>query len=334
MGRSMKATATAPSNIALVKYWGKRDEALVLPQNGSISMCLSGLHTTTTVEFDEGLREDRVEFDGKELQDIKLDRVLKQLALVRALAGIKTRARVASKANFPMSVGLASSASGFAALTAAACESAGLHLSERELSILARRGSGSACRSIPDGFVEWDRGVLADGTDSYAYSIHHSESDWGFRMIIPVISRVEKKTSSRAGMAQSVLTSPYYPGWLATVEHDLATVRLGLEMHDFELVASTAEANALKMHALMFTTLPAIMYWIPQTLEMIAFVHELREQGIPAWFTIDGGPQVKIMCMQEQVEAISAQLQTVACVRDTIVCKPCYGAHLSTRHLF
>ncbi|OIP97363.1 diphosphomevalonate decarboxylase [Candidatus Wirthbacteria bacterium CG2_30_54_11] len=326
----MKATATAPSNIALVKYWGKRDEKLVLPQNGSISMCLSGLHTTTTVEFDEQLKSDVVTYDGSDLQGSRFDRVVRHLDLVRALAQIETKARVASTANFPMSAGLASSASGFAALSLAASEAAGLALDEKALSILARQGSGSASRSIPDGFVEWDRGELADGTDSFAHSIHHSEVDWGFRMIIPVISQAEKKITSRAGMAQSVLTSPYYAGWLATVEHDLRSVRLGIEMHDFELIGSTAEANALKMHALMFTTVPSIIYWLPQTLDMIAFVHQLRDQGTQVWFTIDGGPQVKIMCMEESVLTITDALKSLACVQDTIVCQPCHGAHLFT----
>src|SRR3989344_2976508 len=151
----MKETAIAPSNIAFTKYWGRKDELLRLPENGSVSMSLSNLLTTTTVEFSKDYEKDEVIINGKTPKDIEIERVVTHLDRVRKLAKINLKAKVSSNNNFPIAVGLSSAASGFAALTLAASKAAGLNLSEKELSILARQASGSACRSIPNGFVEW-----------------------------------------------------------------------------------------------------------------------------------------------------------------------------------
>ena len=163
-----KITARAYSNIAFIKYWGRKDEILRLPTNGSISMNLSNLFTTTTVEFSSQYTADEITINGKK-DELMNNRVIRHLDIVRKLKKVETRAKVVSINNFPTGTGLSSSASGFAALTLAAAKSIGLHLSEKELSILARQGSGSACRSIPNGFVEWENGEKSE--DSYAKTI-------------------------------------------------------------------------------------------------------------------------------------------------------------------
>ncbi|HNT30226.1 MAG TPA: diphosphomevalonate decarboxylase [bacterium] len=328
MTKFKKVTARAPANIALVKYWGKRDEELILPQNSSISVCLSELYTETSVEFDADLTADEVLFASVPLQDAKRDKVIKHLDNVREMAGIAMKARVASTATFPMSAGLASSASGFAALSLAASRAAGLNLSECELSILARRGSGSASRSIPDGFTKWKKGEQADGSDSFACSIQSPEMDWGFRMVIPVITLEEKKVSSRTGMAQSVATSPYYSSWLETVADDLAVVEQGILDKDFEAVAQRAEISALKMHALMQTTQPPIIYWTARTVELIHFVHALRDQGLLVYLTMDAGPQVKIMCQEKDLGDLRREIEKLEGIEKLFICKPSRGAEV------
>jgi len=330
----MKASAIANSNIALVKYWGKRDKRLFLPYNGSISMTLDGLYTHTTVEFDSRYGKDTFTLNGKEvMQGDELEEVVNHLNLIREMAKINQKARVVSKNNFPTAAGLASSASGLAALSMAGAKAAGLNLSKKELSILARRGSGSASRSIEGGFVEWLRGEKTDGTDSYATQIA-PQDHWDFRIITVITSGKEKKIKSRAGMAQTVATSAYYKDWLATVEEDLKKVREGILKKDFKLVGETAEYNCLKMHATMMTTRPPIIYWNPTTMDIIHSVLEWRDNGLGAYFTIDAGPQVKIMCMEKDMNEIKQRLKEIKNIQDVIVCRPGEGARLVDKHLF
>jgi diphosphomevalonate decarboxylase len=330
----VKSTAIAPSNIALIKYWGKRNKELVLPQNNSISMCLSGLSTKTTVEFGDAYTEDSVRYDDIELDTEKKQKAIKHLDLIRARAKVSARACVFTTANFPMAAGLASSASGFAALTVAAAAAAGLKLTENELSQLARRGSGSASRSIPDGFVEWEKGEQDDGSDSYAHSIQSPDDDWGFRMLVTITSTTEKPVSSRAGMEQTVQTCPYYPGWLGSIEQDLTLIRNGIMEHNFEQVAQTAEENTLKMHALMIATRPAILYWTPSTIRIMQHVLSLRQQGLKVYFTMDGGPQVKIMCREQDMVTAQKELTAIEEIKEMIPCQSAVGARLVDTHLF
>lgn len=331
----MKATAIANSNIALIKYWGKRDEKLILPNNGSIAMVLDGLNTITTVEFDKKYRKDILVLNGKEIEESKeLKRVVNYLDLIREMADIKERAKVSSKNNFPTAAGLASSASGFAALSLAASKAAGLNLNPKELSILARQGSGSATRSCYGGFVEWKRGKKLDGSDSYAIQIAPPDHWPDFRMIITIVSTKKKKISSRVGMAQSVKTSPMYKAWLESINEDLEKMRKGILEKDFSLVGKTAEANCLKMHATMMTTKPSIIYWTPETLEIIQSVLRWREEGLECYFTIDAGPQVKIICLENQVLEIKKRLEEIKGVKEAIICKAGEGPKLIEEHLF
>ncbi len=329
----MKATAAANANIALVKYWGKRDAKLILPQNGSISMTCDGLSTVTTAEFSDKYDSDTVTINDEDLQKDEKD-ILGHINRIRELAGIKEKAKVVSQSNFPVAAGLASSASGFAALTLATANAAGLHLTEKELTILSRQGSGSSCRSICQGFVEWQRGSRNDGSDSYAETIADKHYWKEFRIIATIVSEAKKRISSRAGMKQTVETCPYYKDWLSTVERDLDAIRNGIKAKNFSTVGLTAEMNCLKFHALCMTTVPSIIYWIPATLEVIHEVQLMRESGLEAYFTIDGGPQVKVLCLEKDLDEINRRLMELQGVKKTIVCKPGDGARLVEDHLF
>lgn len=313
-----EACARAHSNIALVKYWGKRDETLFLPTNGSLSLTLDGLFTTTRVRFEPGLAADVFVLNGHREDGAKVSAFLD---LVRAQAGLTDRARVESRNDVPTAAGLASSASGFAALAAAASWAAGLDLPDAELSALARRGSGSASRSIFGGFAEWKRGTLADGTDSHGVSLAPPEH-WDLRMIVTLLSAAPKAVSSRAGMKATVKTSPFYPGWLATVERDLATCRTAIAARDLAALGEAAESSALKMHATMLGARPPFTYFQPASIAVMHAVWGLREQGVPAWLTMDAGPNVKVLTTPEAQQAVEAMLRTVPGVLDLIACGP------------
>ncbi|MBU2520471.1 MAG: diphosphomevalonate decarboxylase [Nanoarchaeota archaeon] len=330
----MKATAVANSNIALTKYWGKRDSKLMLPQNGSISMTLDGLNTTTTVEFNPTYENDIVILNDQELTDEKdVGEIIKHLDLIREMAGITERVKVVSKNNFPTAAGLASSASGFAALSFAASKAAGLDFDKKELSMLSRRGSGSASRSIEGGFVEWHRGEREDGTDSFAEQIAPKDH-WDFRMVTTIVSIEEKKVKSRAGMAQTLKTCPYYDKWLATVNEDINTVREGIKEKNFTKVGETAEFNSLKMHATMITTKPSIIYWNPATMEIMHAIQAWREEDLESYFTMDAGPNVKVMCMAKDADELKSRLEQLPGVKQAIICKPGDAAKLVDEHLF
>jgi diphosphomevalonate decarboxylase len=333
LNKKMKATAIANANIALVKYWGKRNKDLILPYNSSISMTCDGLLTITTVEFSEKYDKDQLVINDEELKKDEKN-ILGHLERIRKLAGVKAKAKVVSKSNFPISTGLASSASGFAALTLAASKALNLSLNEKELTILTRQGSGSACRSICQGFVEWKKGKREDGKDSYAKSIVKKDYWPEFRIIATIVSETEKKVSSRAGMAQTVETCPYYNGWLKSVEEDLKVIRKGILEKNFSLVGRVAEENCLKLHALMMTTKPAIIYWTPATLEIIQAIRLWREEGLECYFTIDAGPNVSVICLEKDLKEINNRLLKLKGVRKTIECKPGDGAKLIERHLF
>ncbi len=328
----MKATALANANIALVKYWGKRNKELILPFNSSISMTCDGLHTKTTVEFDN-YSEDTILVNDEEIRKDEKD-VLGHVERIRKIAGIHQKAKIVSESNFPVAAGLASSASGLAALTLAATKAAGLNLNERELTMLARMGSGSASRSICEGFAEWHKGHKDDGSDSYAETIA-PKSHWPeFRMLACIVSEAKKPVSSRGGMAQTVANCPYYEGWLKSVDNDLDAVRNGIKHRDFTLVGSTAEKNALKMHATMITTTPSIIYWTPATMDVIHSVIGWREEGLEVYFTMDAGPQVKILCLEKDVHEIQKRLESLDSIKKTILCKPGDGAKIVNDHLF
>ena len=312
IGGEATAAARAHSNIALIKYWGKRDTALNIPATGSISITLDALATDTTVSFSPALSEDEFWLDGRVATSQRVGTVLD---LVRARAGIAHRASVRSSNNFPTSAGLASSASGFAALAVAASAAAGLSLNSRELSILARRGSGSAARSIFGGFAQMRSGTSADGSDSFAGQLMVAR-DWPLSVVVAITQREAKQTGSTAGMLSSALTSPFYPAWLTSADEDLTAMRDAIAIRDLQRLGELAEHSCLKLHALMLSTRPALLYWNAATVASMHAVRDLRASGIPVYFTIDAGPQLKAICGPEDAEAVAAALASVAGVEE------------------
>ncbi|MFH1390966.1 MAG: diphosphomevalonate decarboxylase [Candidatus Diapherotrites archaeon] len=330
----MKATAIANSNIALVKYWGKRDEKLVLPKNSSISMALDKLHTTTTVEFSKKLKEDSLKIDGRNATEKELERVSKHLDLVRKEFGEQIYARIESKNNFPKAAGLASSASAFAALSLAATKALDLHLDKKELSIIARQGSGSASRSIAGGFVEFEKGSQPDGSDSFAKQIAPQDHWEELRMVVVVLTTKEKKVGSSEGMDKTTLSSELYHCWMETIDKDLKKVREAIIEKNFPMLGRTAEMNALKMHSTMITTEPHLIYWEPETISIMKEIMKLREEGTECYFTIDAGPQVKILCLENNVKKIENHFSKFKGVKKLIVCKTGGEAKLIEEDLF
>ena len=230
-----------------------------------------------------------------------------------------------SQINFPTAAGLASSASGFAALALAATRAAELDLDERELSILARRGSGSASRSIPGGFVEWHRGHRDDGTDSFAESIA-SPDHWDLSCLVLVTARGEKDVPSTQGMNHTMDTSPFYTAWVDSVAADIAAAKHAIARKDFEALALVAEQSCLTMHAGALAARPGVLYWNGRTVELIHQVRALRAEGLACFFTIDAGPHVKVFCETSALETLKSQFRDHPSVLDFITATPGAGA--------
>lgn len=319
-------TARACANIALVKYWGKRDALLNLPATGSLSLTLGALTTETTVRWDESLAADELVLDGRPAPEADTKRIAVFLDLVRAQAGIPIRARVESRNDFPTASGLASSASGFAALALAATRAAGVTLSERELSILARRGSGSAARSIHGGFVRMYASNASE--EAYAEPLASPLVD-RVRMVIAIVGGGAPKThGSRDAMDHTAATSPLYRGWLDLVPQDLAAAEEALAAGDLERLGTLAEGNALAMHASAMAARPAIIYWRPATLSLLEKVRGLRECGLAAWATMDAGPHVKVLTTSDDAAAIAMQLRDLDGVTAVTISEPGGAAHV------
>ncbi|HET7502268.1 MAG TPA: diphosphomevalonate decarboxylase [Kofleriaceae bacterium] len=315
-------TAHACANIALVKYWGKRDARLNLPAAGSLSVTLDALVTTTEVTFDPELACDELVLGGGPAGPAELARTTAFLDLVREAAQIATRARVVSHNEFPTASGLASSASGYAALAVAAADAAGLGgaggLSARALSILARRGSGSAARSVFGGFVRMHAGRADDGSDAFAEPIASPLTDQ-VRMVIAIVGGGAPKThGSRDAMDHTAQTSPLYRAWVDLVPRDLVAAEAALAAGDLEALGALAEASALAMHASAIAARPAVIYWQPATLAALAEVRALRAAGRAAWATIDAGPHVKVLTTAGDAGAVAAAMRGVSGVTEVL----------------
>lgn len=324
----MKATAIAHPNIALVKYWGKRDPVLNLPVAGSLSLTLAGVSTRTSVEFDPALRNDEVILDGEPLPSGRAyDRIAEFLDLIRAPAGLRAGARVGTTNDFPTAAGLASSASGFAALAMAAAGAAGLPLSVEELSALARRGSGSAARSLFGGFAEMRPGSRADGIDAHAVAVA-PEDHWDLRCLIALTTLGAKKVSSTIGMNHTQATSPLFQPWVDTVAGDLDAARTAIGDRDFDHLATVAERSCLRMHATALGADPGILYFNATTVRLIHAIRGAREEGLSAFFTIDAGPHVKCFCPAQDAHEVEALLRSTEGVLDVLSTRPGPGAYL------
>lgn len=308
------ATALAHPNIAFIKYWGNRDHELRLPVNSSISMNLDGLFTRTTVRFHkEG--QDRLTINAYPVSGKGLERVSGILNLVREMAGMQDHAEVASVNNFPAGAGIASSAAAFAALALAASKAAGLALSEAELSRLARRGSGSASRSIPAGFVEWQAGVGEE--DCYAFSIAPA-AHWGLTDCIAIVSAAHKKTGSTEGHGLAG-TSPLQAARVADTPRRLEICKSAILRRDFMALANVIELDSDIMHAVMMSSTPPLMYWQPASVAVFHAVREWRSAGLPAAYTVDAGANVHVICPTEHAHEVEKRLRRIGGVNDVLV---------------
>ncbi len=308
------SSAVANPNIALIKYWGNCDPHTRIPANGSISMNLDGLYSRVDVSFDPDLLGDELVLNGEPTTGKALLRVSQHLSQVRHLARVETFAHVDGSNNFPMGAGIASSASAFAALSLAATKAAGLDLSERELSRLARQGSGSACRSIPGGFVEWQMAGCEE--DSYAFSIAPPEH-WDLMDCIAIVSREHKATGSTEGH-NLAYTSPLQVARVDDAPRRLDICRRAIMERDFEALAEVVELDSNQMHAVMMTSEPPLLYWQPATIAIMQAVRIWREEGLPAFYTIDAGPNVHVICPTSYQEHITRKLTGIHGVQEVI----------------
>jgi diphosphomevalonate decarboxylase len=316
----MKATARAFANVALAKYWGKSDTAQNLPAVPSLSLTLDPLATETTVEFDSALAKDEAILNGHVAEGRPLARIVKLLDDVRAEAGVSLFAHVETNNSFPTAAGLASSASGFAALACAARVAAGLPHDPRLASITARRASASAARSIYGGFAVLPAGH--GGERDLAASPLFPADFWDLRVVAAVITEGEKDVSSTRGMELSAQTSPYYDGWVGQAPIYFERVLEGVRARDLELAGSAMEASTFAMHACAMASEPPLIYFRGATLSAYETVRALRKRGTGAWATSDAGPHVKVFCEAADVASVEAALRETPGVLRTIVCIP------------
>lgn len=314
--RCRRARATAHSNIALVKYWGKRPSSvpdLNLPAVGSLSMTLDGLRTETVVDATAS-DTDSASLAGEALSGAFADKVFAHLDRVWNFAYPQTtrpRCRVETVNFLPTAAGLASSASGFAALTVAAAAAFGIEQDRFALANLARRGSGSAARSIWGGFVSLERGSAEDGSDCRAYPLY-DRGHWDLRLIIVHTATGQKPVGSTGGMNRCSETSPYYAPWVDSSEADLEAARKALAARDLDALGATMEHSCFKMHACMLATRPPLVYWNGATLDVIRMVWEARASGLTGYVTSDAGPHVKVLCRASDAEELAARLRQVS----------------------
>ncbi len=306
-GRKSDAAASgkayAPANIALCKYWGKRNDELNLPVTSSLSISLGHLGTTTTIEPKNG--RDEILLNGRPVPDDTgfAKRLRSFLDLFRAApdAGY----RVVTCNTIPTAAGLASSASGYAALVKALDSLCGWNLPARDLSVLARLGSGSASRSVYDGFVEWHAGKFDDGSDSFSERI---ETAWpGFAIGLVKISVEEKSISSRDAMKGTVESSVLYESWPKQVDRDLIAIKNAIRDRNLSALGQAAENNALAMHATAIAAWPPTLFWWPESVKAMQRVWALRNQGLPVYFTMDAGPNVKLLAEKQNVREIQKE---------------------------
>jgi diphosphomevalonate decarboxylase len=300
-----RAVARAHPNIAFIKYWGNIDDVLKLPANSSLSMNLDSMYTETTVEWTTEQAEDSLILNNEPASEDALRRVSRHLDMLRARLKLPMRARVTSYNNFPMGAGIASSASSFAALTVAAVKAAGADITEREMTTLARIGSGSASRSVPTGFVEWHMGH--DHESSYAESILPPDH-WDLVDVVVVVSDQHKRTGSEAGHT-TAKTSVLQASRVADAPRRLELCRHALQTRDFDALASVVELDSNLMHAVMMTSTPLLLYWEPTSLQVMKAVRTWRGEGLPVCYTLDAGPNVHCLCESSVVDELVRRLQ-------------------------
>lgn len=327
----MKATAIAHPNVALIKYWGKKDEISFLPMNNSISVTVDSLYAKITLEFSDQYKEDSATLNGKQPEGKIMQRTTEHLNRIRKLANIDLHAKGAVEMNFPIGAGLASSAAGFAALTVAASKAAGLKLSKKQLSILSRQGSGSSCRSIHGGYVEWKKGT--DSENSYAVQLADKDH-LDMRIITCIVSKKERVADTRGGMKIAQSTSPLYKARLDFVKKELPLMKKAILDKDFKTIGSMAERDCMLLHATAITADPVLLYWVPESLRVMHAVRLWRTEGLEAYYTIDTGANVHVLCMPENQEEVISRLKAIPEIIELHVNKPGEGAKLVKGHVF
>lgn len=307
----------AHTNIALIKYWGKRNDDLFLPMNSSLSLTLDAFYTDTSVTLDTDLTEDEFYLNGIKQDEKETTKISRFLNLFRQVAQDNTFAKVESYNHVPTAAGLASSASAFAALAGATNSALKLNLDKKTLSTFARQGSGSSTRSIYGGLVEWNMGE--DDLSQTSHAIEIDDASWDIGMIVIAINKQQKKLSSRIGMKLTVETSPFYPVWVTEAKKDLKAIKEAIKEKDFVKLGEITESNGMKMHATMLGATPPISYWEPDSVKAINKVKEIRNNGIPCYVTMDAGPNVKVLCRQSQMSDILNKLKE-SFTNDQLIC--------------
>ncbi len=316
----MKARAVARANIAFAKYWGKADLALNLPAVPSVSMTLDRLVTETDVHFDPALGEDQVSLDERPASMSERTRIVELLDRVRAMSDRQGLfAHVASVNHFPTAAGLASSASGFAALAAASTVAAGMEYDPKLVSRLARRSSASAARSVWGGYVELAAGTPGD--DSLAAEPVMSADAWDVRLVVGLTAKGAKKVGSTMGMERSRETSPLYDAWIEKAPLLAKTIKEGLLARDLSVLGPAMEQSTMAFHACAMTSNPPIMYFRPTTLSVLESIRNLRDEGVAVYATMDAGPHVKALCLADDVERVQSAMKACEQIGGTLVCK-------------
>lgn len=320
-------TARARINLALVKYWGKRDARLNLPAAGSLSVTLSGLGTTSTVSFNSRLTEDRLFVNGEVVRDHRLERASRFLDIFREKARCRERAEIVSFNDVPEGVGLATSASAFASIGLAAALALDIGDDREELAKLVRLGSGSASRSLFSGFVEVSPGIRADGED-YSVRTIASPDHLAMAILVVVVSSARKRVGSREGMEHTRLTSPYYGAWLQEVERDLALARKAVLEKDFSNLGRIAQRQAFRLHGAALAAEPPLLYFSDVTIRAIEVVRDLASRGVECYVTLDAGPSLFVLCRIGEEEEVTRALARIEGVERVVAERPGHAAEV------
>lgn len=319
----MKGSATAHPIQGLIKYHGLKDEDLRIPFHDSISVSTAPTVSHTTVEFGR-FKKDTASVDGRNLTGRELDRVLAVVDEVRKRSGVRMKFKMVSKNNFPSNVGLGASASGFAALAVSSCKAVGLRLSLEEISAIARRGAGSASRSVTGAFSRWKAGH----EDRESYSVQIESEDFQMGIVVALIPAFKYTESAH----KAVLGSPFFHSRLAYIHGALAEMESAIRKRDIAKIGILAERDSLILHGITMTGLDEMILWRPETVKVILEVRKMRSEGLPAYFSIDTGATVYVNTKPKHIREVEQRIKKLGI--ETIVCGVGGSAKTTGRHLF